>query len=652
MCGIAGYRNIARSTFAFDDVVLENMQQVLTHRGPDGYRIWKSTRHETAFVHRRLSIVDLSQAGFQPMFDQENTVAVMCNGEIYNYPTLRKELEHYGYVFRSNSDTESLIYAYKKWGIGFLEKIEGDFGIALLDLVNNELYLIRDRIGVKPLYFAIQNGVLSFASEIKALWELPYNTREINELGLYHYLTYLVSPAPMTLYKNVYKLPAGYYLKVDAHNALSFHEWYNPISKSTQVAFDVADNETIVQDTIETLFKTAVHKRLMSDVPLGAFLSGGIDSSLIVACMAEVTDNIKTFNVSFSDGPEYSEIVWARQVARHFNTDHYEIVIGEQEAFEFFERMVYHQDEPIADCVCLPLYFVAKLLRDSGMTVVLVGEGSDELFCGYTSYAQYLDTYYKYWRPSQKFIPAFAKQSFYTAASALFPHKQHRLAALKNWVDGKNLFWSGAIAFPELWKKDVFAHLNAAQPDPIVEQIYPRFRQEYDSYAVVEYHLSQLHKHYPNADFLNSMIYLELKQRLPELLLMRLDKMAMATSVEGRVPFLDHTLVEYALRIPGALKYKKGITKYILKKVAQKYLPHEIVYRKKVGFAAPTLRWFKKGEYFRSYFNDLLQTKRSAWNPYLNFDAIDALYKKNYRNEIEASVQLWTLQNVLACQTP
>jgi asparagine synthase (glutamine-hydrolysing) len=648
MCGIAGYRNIAGRNFSIDEQLLEKMQATLVHRGPDGYRIWKSDKHQLGLVHRRLSIVDLSYAGFQPMIDPQETVLVMCNGEIYNYPALRKELESYGYVFKSNSDTESLLYAYKKWGIEFLDKIEGDFAIVLADLVTNELYLIRDRIGVKPLYFSLQDGILSFASEIKALWELPWNARQVNTTGLYHYLTYLATPAPMTLYKNMYKLPAGFYLKVAQDNSISFKEWYNPVLQSSTTPLE--PDELVIKETVKDLFKQAVQKRLMSDVTLGAFLSGGIDSSLIVALMAQMTDSIKTFNVSFSDGPEYSEIIWARKVSRHFNTDHHEIVIGEREAFEFFEQMVYHQDEPIADCVCVPLYYVAKLLRDSGVTVVLVGEGSDELFCGYTNYTQHLDMYYKYWQPSQRFIPAFAKRGLYTAASAMFPQKQYRLAMLRNWVEGKNLFWSGAIAFPELWKKDVFMAMQDSEHDPVIEKIYAGFRQDFDSYSVVDYHLKALKKVYPQADFLNAMIYLELKQRLPELLLMRLDKMAMATSVEGRVPFLDHALVEYALRIPSSLKYKNGVTKYILKQVAQDFLPNDVIYRKKVGFAAPTLRWFKKGEYFKPYFNDLLHSKRAEWSPYLNFDGIEKLYKRNQSDSVDCSVQLWTLQNVLACK--
>ncbi len=646
MCGIAGYRSLDDRDLLINQSALDQVQQSLAHRGPDGFRIWNAPDRKTTLIHRRLSIVDLSCAGFQPLFDNDNSIAVICNGEIYNHPQLRAQLEHEGYRFSSNSDTETIVYAYKKWGIDCLRYLEGDFAIAIVDLKKDEFFLARDRIGVKPLYFSLQGNVVSFASEIKALWPLPWVHKKINSRGLYHYLTYMVTPAPLTLYEGIYKLPAGFYLKVSAHNQVTFHEWYNPLDKLFSQSI-ISDEQQAIDD-IEQLFHAAVKKRLMSDVPLGSFLSGGIDSSLIVAHMSQMTDQVKTFNVSFSDGPEFSEIEWARLVANKFHTQHREIVISEKEAFEFFEAMVYYQDEPIADCVCIPLYFVAKLLRDSGVTVVLVGEGSDELFCGYSTYAHYVDTYNSYWKPATKYVPRFVKQGVYNLARRSFAHKPYHVALLQQWAEERNLFWSGAIAFPENAKKEIIRSNMHASYDSVLEAVYPGFDQELNSYAVVEYHLAQLEKRAPHLDFLNRMIYLELKQRLPELLLMRLDKMAMATSVEGRVPFLDHELVEYSFRVAPQLKYKNGITKYILKKVAERSLPYEVVHRKKVGFAAPTMRWLRSGDFFNNYFNELLVRKRSEWNEYLDFDAIHTMYQQNAAGKRECSVQLWVVQNLIA----
>jgi asparagine synthase (glutamine-hydrolysing) len=648
MCGIAGYLNLCKSNLIIDESLLAMMQQSLAHRGPDGFRIWSSQSHQLGLVHRRLSIVDLSDAAFQPLFDAEKTIAVCCNGEIYNYKTLRMQLESLGHTFQSHSDTEVIVYAYKQWGIDFLEKIEGMFAIIIADLKRNELYLVRDRIGIKPLYFSLESGILSFASEIKALWHLPWIHKEINPQGLYHYLTYMVTPAPMTLYKGVYKLPAGYYLKVDDQKNVSFKEWYTPLIP--EYSFTPADykNEATCIKNIRTILRESVQKRLMSDVPFGAFLSGGIDSSLIVALMSEYTDNLKTFNVSFADGPEYSETQWARKVARKYNTDHHEIIISEKEAFDFFEKMVYHQDEPLADCVCIPLYYVSKLLKDSGVTVALVGEGSDELFCGYNMYANYIDFYNRYWKPSQRFIPAFAKKGVYKIASRVFPDRLNQIDLLRNWSKNRSLFWGGATAFSELWKKNIFNLPSSLALDPIIEAIYPEFNQRLDSYSIVDYHLNGFKKHIPNADFLSSMIYLELKQRLPELLLMRVDKMTMATSVEGRVPFLDHKMVEYALSIPSQWKYKDGTTKYILKKAAEGILPNEVIYRKKMGFAAPTMRWFKEGKYFKPYFQDIMQNKHNPWGEFLDMPAINQLFESNLQKNKEYSLQLWTLQNLMA----
>jgi asparagine synthase (glutamine-hydrolysing) len=646
MCGLAGYINLSNSHCSFDRAVLNRLQETLYHRGPDGYSIWKSAAHQAALVFRRLSIVDLSNAGMQPMLDPEQTVVISFNGEIYNHQALRQELELLGYRYRSNSDTETLLYAYKAWGINFIHRLEGMFAIALIDLQSNELYLIRDRIGVKPLYFSLQGGYLSFASEIKALWQLPWVKRSINTSSLYHYLTYMATPAPTTMYDGVYKLPASFYAKVDAAKKLTFHEWYTPFKDINKADRELFEQEQFCVDGIRKLLRESVKKRMMADVPIGVFLSGGIDSSLNVALMAEYTDRVKTFNVSFSDGPEYDEAQWARTVARRFNTDHHEITISESDAFSFFQSMVYHQDEPLADCVCIPLYYVSKLCKESGVTVVQVGEGSDELFCGYGTYARYIDMYNRYWKPSSLFLPAFAKKSVYAVMSRLLTNYPMHLDMVHNWALGKHPFWTGAMAFSDHGKQNIMSN-NHYKSDPILDLIYPGLSLAH-SYGVVEYHLKRLHDRVPNADFYTSMVYLELKQRLPELLLMRVDKMTMATSVEGRVPFLDHAFVEFALNIPTRFKYHQGVTKYILKKAAEEFLPHDIIYRKKMGFAAPTKRWFKQGAYFKPYFMDMLATKRQVLEEYFNIDAVEKMVTTNQKSNRDYSVQLWTLQNVMA----
>jgi asparagine synthase (glutamine-hydrolysing) len=649
MCGLGGYLDIKKTGKPIDETVLQVMQRSMVHRGPDGCGIWKSDTHGIGLAHRRLSIIDLSSAGQQPMLDKEKTVAICFNGEIYNHLALRKELEQCGYSYFSATDTETLLYAYKEWGITFLDKLEGMFAITLFDIWRNKLYLIRDRLGIKPLYFSWHNNILGFASEIKALWHLPGIKKQINPQGLYHAMTYMVAPAPMTLYKNVYKLPAGYYAKVDAQRNITFHEWYNPMQAIAGQPQLNDEHECI--KLIQNQLKDSVEKRMMADVPVGVFLSGGVDSSLNVALMSEVSNKVKTFNVVFADFPENDERVWARKVSDYFSTEHQEILVTEKDAFDFFERMVYHQDEPIADCVCVPLYYVAKLAKDSGVTVVQVGEGSDEIFCGYSKYAYYLDSYHHYYRYT-RFIPDFARRAVYTSFARAFPRQIERLARLKNWVEDKHLYWGGAVAFPEYLKESFFLPcVGVQQVDQIVAKIVPEFEQSFDSYSIVDYHLKKLKSYKHSASFLERIIYLDLKQRLSELLLMRIDKMAMATSIEGRVPFLDHKLVELALRIPQRLKYRNGMTKYILKKACEGILPHDVIYRRKIGFGAPIRGWYKSGTYFKEYFLQLLADHQKDLEPWIDTKQVQKLFDMHQQPGGEFSAQLWVMQNIIRAIT-
>lgn len=641
MCGFAGYISQSEK-FECSEKLLTALHQEIEHRGPNGFGVWKSEQHRTALVHRRLSIIDLSDAGSQPMQDKEGSVIIAFNGEIYNYKNLKHELELLGHTFYSNTDTEVFLLAFKEWGIACLDKLEGMFAAVLGNVKTDEWFLVRDRMGIKPLYFSEQGGYFSFASEIKSLWKLPWIKKEVSERALYHYLTFMVSPAPWTLYQGIYKLPAGHYAKISKERKIAFHEWYNPLKP--KIIYDQKDlnNEQFCIDRIRELLRSSVKKRMMSDVPFGVFLSGGVDSSLNVALMSEFTDQVKTFTVSFSDGPEYSEVEWARKVAKQFKTDHHEMIISEKEAFQFYQKMVYHQDEPIADCVCIPLYYVAKLLKDSGTTVVQVGEGSDEQFCGYQNYVNYLEVYKNYYQPA-KFIPQSFKKAGSWLAAQLFPDKKYHLDLLNQWASGRHLFWSGAIAFPEAFKKQ-FIDVTEQEPDLIVQKIYPGMNQSLDSYNIVKYHIDQLYRYKPNADFLQSITYLELKQRLPELLLMRVDKMTMACGVEARVPFLDHELVEFSLQISTRLKYKNGQTKYILKKACEGILPDDIIYRKKMGFAAPITRWFKSGNYFRPYFAK--QLAQNKWEQFKQ-EKVKELFEKNKQSHYDYSVHLWVLQNAM-----
>lgn len=645
MCGLAGYVARNADQIYTNEAPLHSMARTLAHRGPEGHGIWVDPQKRCALVHTRLKIIDLSQAGYQPMFDQEQQIVIVYNGELYNHAQLRVQLEQLGYSYRSQTDTETIIYAYKEWGIACLEKFRGMFAFALYDMRTDDLFLVRDHIGVKPLYFSLEGGYCSFASEIKALWCLPWIQKRLHMQALYHYLTFLVTPAPLTLYQGIYKLPAGHYIHINAHKKVTFVRWYNPLTLLSEHGYSDASEQDHIHH-IQTLLRSSIEEQTMSDVPYGVFLSGGIDSSLITALLSERTEKVKTFTIASIDGPEYNEIEWARRVARYFNTQHYEIEIDEKKAFDFITTMVYHQDEPLADCVCIPLYYVAHLLKKSGVTVVQVGEGSDELFCGYRLYTRYLDMYERYWKRTQKGIPSTVKKAIYTAARVVLPAQSSKTQMIHSWAYGNHFFWGGVVGFSEQYKH----LLMESQPfafDPIVAQIWHGITQGYNSYSWVDYHLTTLYQQVPDADFLTSMIYLEFMQRLPELLLARVDKMTMISSVEARVPYLDHRLVEYALTIPAHYKYHDGTTKYILKQAARPFLPADIIDRPKMGFAAPTKRWFKEGTYFKAAFADMIH-QTDVWSDIFDKKMIQQLFKEHQKENTDVSQQLWILYNVMS----
>ena len=642
MCGFAGYKTERDVTI--DDTVLHEISELLAHRGPDDSGMWRSNDHKTAIVSRRLSIIDTSNAGHQPMSDDEHNIFLAFNGEIYNHHALRKELEQAGMQFRSGSDTEVVLQAYKRWGIDCLKKFDGMFAGVIFDRRSDQLYLFRDRMGVKPLYFSLQGEVLSFASEIKALWHYSFIVRRISVRGLSHYLTYLATPAPMTLFEGIYKLPAGFYACYQA-GELSFCQWYDPLFNLEEIPPVEFSKKSFCVNTVRTLLDEAVHKRMGADVPIGALLSGGLDSSIIVALMARYTNQLNTFTVSFENDVN-EERVWARKIAKKFGTNHHELILTEQDAFSFFQKMVHHQDEPLGDAVCIPLYFINKQARDAGVKVLLVGEGSDELFCGYPMYVDYLSMY-RYWQMTQHFVPTAAKRGLFYAARLFYADYPNRQDLIKSWSEGRSLFWGGVRVFSELWKSDLLQAKDHEPVDPIIEKIYPGFPQEIDSYAVADYHRSQFYKRYPRGDFFSSMTYIELKHRLPELLLTRTDKMSMAASVEARVPFLDHRLVEFALQLPMKFKYRQKETKYILKKAAEGLIPQENIYRKKVGFTSPVTHWFKEGSYFKEHLYDQLHSS-TKWSDMINQNEVIKLIEKNSTGSVDYSYQLWALHNLLA----
>lgn len=640
MCGIVGIYEYGVNAPNVNEAGLALMRDQMMHRGPDDAGTYITADRRLGLAQRRLSIVDLSPAGHNPMPNEDETVWITYNGEIYNHERLREPLIQAGHRYRSRTDTETIIHLYEERGLDFVHELEGDFAIALWDENKSRLLLARDRIGVKPLYYTIQNGRLIFASEIKAILAHPSVSREMDEESLYHYLSFLTTPAPRTLFAGISKLPAGCMLTCDSRGDIKITRYWDAIIQPP--ARELSEAETAQE--VRRLLTESIKKRMMSDVPFGVFLSGGIDSTANVALMSQLmTQPVRTFTVGFKDAPEFNETEEARFVACEYKTDHHEILITQNELIEFLPQMIFHQDEPIADPVCVPLHYVSKLTRDSGTTVIQVGEGSDELFCGYSDYARYLNLHDRLWHPLSK-LPKPVRGAMSAVGSLAYhigsavkqaPIKKMLPDMLRRFAAGEELFWSGAFVFDEMHKHQLYK--------PSALQRLGN-GHGFSSYEVVQEDLQRLLNKKPQADRLEQMIYQELKLRLAELLLMRVDKITMANSLEARVPFLDHKLVEFAMTIPRHMKYRNGETKWILKEALKGVIPDRILHRKKQGFGVPINAWMMNQ--LGSFVEDRLLNSSLRRRELFDYDFIKRLMHQHNTGKVNYSFYLWSLLNV------
>ncbi len=581
MCGLLGLFRTSPSTPPFHPALVEKMRDTMSHRGPDDAGLYISPGNEIALGHRRLSIIDLSHAAVQPMATQDEAYWIVFNGEIYNHAELRKELEAVGSQFKTDhSDTEVILKGYEKWGEAILPKLRGMFAFAIWDKKNRKVWMARDRMGVKPLYYTMVGGCFMFASEIKALLEYPGVKREVDPHAFYDFLTFLASPAPRTLFKNIFKLPASHTLTVTDEGRMETKRYWNPFLGTGRIG-ELKEEEWT--ERIMHSLRESIRYRMVSDVNFGVFLSGGIDSSLNTALMAEQMDRpVDTFSIGFEGAEEFNELVYARMIADKFKTRHHEVIIDADDLVRFLPKLVFHQDEPIVDPVCVPVYYVAKLAKDNKTTVCQVGEGADELFCGYPYWGLMLDV--APWDKAFRMIPKPLRKMMFGAINSFFsdPAKGMRpLELMRRASNGESLFWGGAEAYQETAKrrflnKDFLAGLQGYTSYEPLQQLWNDFKNDAP----------------PEADTLHWMGYMDLRLRLPELLLMRVDKMTMATAVEARVPFLDQEFVRLSMSIPQKQKYKNGTLKYLLKKAVDPILPKEVVHRPKQGFAVPVETWF------------------------------------------------------------
>ncbi len=579
MCGIVGALVFKGSAFEVTESYITVMRDTMTHRGPDGSGVWVSRDGKVGLGHRRLSIIDLSDAAAQPMSNEDGSLQIVYNGEIYNHADIKKELDCIGghHWKTDHSDTEVILHAFEQWGIACLHKFRGMFAIALWDAARKELWLIRDRMGVKPLYYSVHNGRITFGSEIKALLEDPQQRRVVNEEALFHYLSFLTTPAPETLFAGIRKLPCGSWLRIAFDGDIREERYWDVLDHTALL--DGHSDEEVAARVLDEL-KNAVRLRKVSDVPVGVFLSGGIDSSTNAALFSEgeARERVKTFTIGYEGdyGSYQNELRYARRVADQVSAEYHEKLLTVDDLIGFLPRMVRLQDEPIADPVCFPVYFVSKLAREHGVIVCQVGEGADELFWGYPGWK----TAFRLQRYNDLPIPNLFKQLGLVVLRLLNKEYSFSYEWLRRGAAGQPIFWGGAEAFTETHKWRLLS---------------PRLRQKLagkTSWEVIRPIRQRFEARAKDPSRLNWMTYLDLNLRLPELLLMRIDKMSMGVSLEGRVPFLDHKLVELAMSIPEEMKTRHGTLKYILKKAVRGVIPDEIIDRKKQGFGVPIYEWF------------------------------------------------------------
>ena len=579
MCGIAGIVGFEGRTTTTD--TLRRMTEAMAHRGPDGSGVWIADDSRVGLGHRRLAIVDLTDEAAQPMTTAAGNLQLTYNGEIYNHLELRAELVAAGHVFRTDhSDTEVLLHGYTEWGLdGLVNRLVGMFAFALWDSQRQVLSLARDRVGIKPIYFCHVGGTFRFASEIKGILTDSAIPRAVNPTALRHYLSFMVTPAPLTLFKDIWKLPAGHVMEVDLNGAMRARRFWDAVSGKSRVnPANMSDSDWCTE--IRDRFERAVERRMMADVPYGVFLSGGIDSTANVAVMSRITDQpVKTFTVGFTDHTHLNENDHARDVAETFNADHHEVLIDGSDMQGYLADLVHQQDEPIADWVCVPLYFVSKLARDSGVTVVQVGEGSDEQFAGYQSYMTYLRLGRMLNGLPLNTVSGLARP-IVSALARLSPGRTSNLERMEEVLSrlaaGAPLFWGGSNAF---WSIHQERYLNpAALPCESADTATGVTGLSVDGLdggdggrLIETYRAAADDAAKGQGDELMRMIHTEFRLRLPELLLMRVDKITMSTSIEGRVPFLDHDLVDLTMDIPEAVKIGSLEPKALLKKAFSRY---------------------------------------------------------------------------------
>jgi asparagine synthase (glutamine-hydrolysing) len=621
MCGIVGkaYLDPRRPV---EPEIIERMKRCIVHRGPDDHGT--HLRACAGLGFQRLSIIDLA-SGHQPMLNEDGTVAIVFNGEIYNFRDLRKQLVDAGHVFKTRSDTEVILHGFEQWGTGVAERLRGMFAFAVFDHKTHSLYIARDRVGKKPLYYAHVNPgtakeAFLFASEMKCLLADPAVERKVDLVALSHYLTYQYVPQPWSILEGVKKLEPGSWLEYRNGRVRMRRYWHLTYAPKRTVTVQEAAEQT------EALIDEAVRVRLMSEVALGCFLSGGIDSSLVVAMMRRhITGDLKTFSIGFRE-EEFNELPFARKVAQQFGTHHEEFIV-EPNALECVGTLAWHFDEPFADISAIPTYYLAKMTRQY-VTVALNGDGGDESFAGYERYRGF-QAFNRYRR---------------------LPKSLRRAAA--------GPIAAAATAFPGNAKLELLNYVNRVslmQPETFYLQMMVIFRDYQKEALFGAKHRHVLHEAEADSEFLTEsmflnettreqvdrMMYSDIMLYLPGALLPKVDRMTMAVSLEGRSPFLDHHVMEYAASLPAEVKFAGGELKHLLKRVARQFFPDEFLNRPKMGFGVPIGEWFRGS--LRSLAGDYLLGERARSRGFFDQEYVRRIFDQHMRGAQNHHHRLWTL---------
>ena len=615
MCGIVGYVNADGSPA--DRSLLERMNAAIRHRGPDedGYLVDGGV----ALAMQRLAIIDLA-GGQQPIHNADRTKWIVFNGEIYNYRDLRKDLESRGHQLYTNSDTEAILRLYDDYGADCLQHLRGMFAFAIWDSVERSLFIARDRVGKKPLLYSHRpNGDLVFGSEFTALLEHPAVSRDIDHQAIDAYLSYTCVPAPMTAYKEIRKLEPGNWLRWKGGEIQIERYWLPDFSNK----IDISEEEAIEETT--RLLRESTSLRMISEVPLGAFLSGGVDSSTVVALMAQESSTpVKTFSIGFEE-EDYSELKYARTVADHVGAEHHEFVV-KPDALEILPTLVEHYGEPYADSSAVPTYYVSRETRKH-VTVALNGDGGDESFAGYERYTamRLAETYHK--------IPAFLRKPFIEFPASLVPTSEIKRSRVR---DAKRFLQAASMH-----KVERYFQWNSAFDRTSKANLYTReFQQSLNGHDASEV-LPKWFSKANGSGIIDATMLVDQMTYLPNDLLVKVDIASMANSLEARSPFLDHNVIEFAAKLPEKLKVSGADTKSFLKKVAARLVPKDVIYRRKMGFGVPVGKWFR-GE-MKDFVREVLLSETSLNRGVIRPEAIRRYVEEHIDARQDHSFRLWTL---------